>query len=122
MRSSTARCGRACGRTNVSAWSARSYTTSARSMWKGSTPSVGSASPAMVDAYRRCRDYLDAAISLIRPGVTTADVVQVWPKAEEFGFANEEAAFALQYGHGVGLSIWEKPIFSRLASFDYPEV
>jgi len=83
---------------------------------------VGSASPAMVDAYKRCRDYLDAAISLIRPGVTTADVVKVWPRAEEFGFANEEAAFALQYGHGVGLSIWEKPIFSRLVSFENPEV
>ncbi len=83
---------------------------------------VGSASPAMVDAYKRCRDYLDAALSLIRPGVTTGDVVKVWPKAEEFGFANEEAAFALQYGHGVGLSIWEKPIFSRIVSLDYPEV
>ena len=83
---------------------------------------VGSASHAMVDAYRRCRDYLDAGLALIRPGVTTADVVRVWPKAEEFGFANEEAAFALQYGHGVGLSIWEKPIFSRLVSLDHPEV
>ena len=86
------------------------------------TFAVGSASRAMVDAYTRCRDYLDEAISLIRPGVTTADVVKVWPKAQEFGFASEEAAFALQYGHGVGLSIWEKPIFSRLVSFDYPEV
>ncbi|MDR7523762.1 MAG: Xaa-Pro peptidase family protein [Armatimonadota bacterium] len=83
---------------------------------------IGSASPAQVDAYRRCRDYLDAAISLIKPGATTADVVKVWPRAQEFGFASEEAAFALQYGHGVGLSIWEKPIFSRLVSFDYPEV
>ncbi len=83
---------------------------------------VGSASQAQVDAYKRCREYLDTALSLIKPGVTTADVVKVWPKAAEFGFANEEAAFALQYGHGVGLSIWEKPIFSRLVSFDYPEV
>jgi hypothetical protein len=46
----------------------------------------------------------------------------VWPRAEEFGFPNEEAAFALQYGHGVGLSIWEKPVFSRLVSLDHPEV
>ncbi len=82
---------------------------------------IGSASRAQVDAYARCRDYLDEAISLIKPGVTTADVVKIWPKAQEFGFANEEAAFALQYGHGVGLSIWEKPIFSRLVSFEYPE-
>jgi methionine aminopeptidase len=28
----------------------------------------------------------------------------------------------LQYGHGVGLSIWEKPIFSRLVSLDHPEI
>jgi hypothetical protein len=45
-----------------------------------------------------------------------------WPTAQEFGFPNEEAAFALQYGHGVGLSIWEKPIFSRLVSLEHPEV
>jgi Xaa-Pro aminopeptidase len=86
------------------------------------TFAIGSASPAMVDAYKRCRDYMDAAISIVKPGITTGDVVKLWPKAEEFGFANEEAAFALQYGHGVGLSIWEKPIFSRLFSLDHPEV
>jgi Xaa-Pro aminopeptidase len=86
------------------------------------TFAVGSASRALVDAYVRCRDILDQAIAAIRPGVTTAEVVELFPRAEEFGFPDEEAAFALQYGHGVGLSIWEKPIFSRLVSFDYPEV
>jgi Xaa-Pro aminopeptidase len=85
------------------------------------TFAVGGASRALVDAYKRCRYYLDAAIALIRPGATTAEVAQVWPRAEEFGFADEEAAFALQFGHGVGLSIWEKPIFSRLVSLDHPE-
>ena len=83
---------------------------------------VGSASRAMVDAYTRCRDILDESIAMIRPGVTTADVASRWPRAEEFGFPDEEAAFALQYGHGVGLSIWEKPVFSRLVSLDHPEV
>jgi Xaa-Pro aminopeptidase len=83
---------------------------------------VGSASQAQVDAYKRCRDYLDHAISLIKPGVTTADVVSIWPEAPEFGFPDEEAAFALQYGHGVGLAIWEKPVFSRMVSFDHPEM
>jgi Xaa-Pro aminopeptidase len=86
------------------------------------TFAIGSASQAMVDAYKKCRDILDAGINAIKPGVTTADVVKLWPKAEEFGFPDEEAAFALQYGHGVGLSIWEKPIFSRLVSLDHPEV
>ena len=77
---------------------------------------------AMRDAYTRCRDYMDEAIALVKPGATTADIVSVWPAATEFGFPDEEAAFALQYGHGVGLSIWEKPIFSRLVSLDHPEV
>jgi Xaa-Pro aminopeptidase len=86
------------------------------------TFAVGSASRALIDAYKRCRDILDQAIAKIRPGVTTAEVASVWPRAEEFGFPNEEAAFALQFGHGVGLSIWEKPIISRLVSLDHPEV
>jgi Xaa-Pro aminopeptidase len=85
------------------------------------TFAVAGASKALVDAYKRCRYYLDAAIALIRPGATTGEVVSVWPKAQDFGFADEEAAFALQFGHGVGLSIWEKPIFSRLVSLDHPE-
>ena len=86
------------------------------------TFAVGSASSAQRDAYVRAREYMDRAIALVRPGATTADIVKVWPKAQEFGFPDEEAAFALQYGHGVGLSIWEKPIFSRLVSLDHPEV
>ena len=85
------------------------------------TFAVAARSRALVDAYKRCRYYLDAAIELIRPGVTTAEVASVWPKAQEFGFPDEEAAFALQFGHGVGLSIWEKPIFSRLVSLEHPE-
>jgi Xaa-Pro aminopeptidase len=81
---------------------------------------IGYASHAMQDAYKRCRDYLDAAIELVRPGRTTGEIASVWPKAEEFGFPNEEACFALQYGHGVGLAIWEKPVISRLVSLDHP--
>lgn len=85
------------------------------------TFAVGSASTHQRDAYTRAREYMDRAIALVKPGATTADIVSVWPTAQEFGFADEEAAFALQYGHGVGLSIWEKPIFSRLVSLDHPE-
>ena len=84
------------------------------------TFAVGSAPGALVDAYKRCRDYLDASIELIRPGRTTAEVASVWPKAKEFGFPDEEAAFALQMGHGIGLAIWEKPMISRLVSLDHP--
>src|SRR5213080_4259570 len=85
------------------------------------TFAVGSASRAQRDAYVRCREYMDQAIALVKPGATTADIVSLWPRAPDFGFADETAAFGLQYGHGVGLSIWEKPIFSRLVSLDHPE-
>ena len=80
---------------------------------------ISSASHALQDAYKRCRDYLDAAIELVRPGRTTAEIASVWPRAQEFGFPNEEAAFALQMGHGIGLAIWEKPIISRLVSLEH---
>ena len=85
------------------------------------TFAVGSASRAQRDAYVRCREYMDQAIALVKPGATTADIVALWPRAADFGFPDETAAFGLQYGHGVGLSIWEKPIFSRLVSLDHPE-
>src|SRR5215468_4785186 len=83
------------------------------------TFAISSASKALNDAYKRCRDYLDAAIELVRPGRTTAEIASVWPKAQEFGFPNEEAAFALQMGHGIGLAIWEKPMISRLVSLEH---
>ncbi len=79
---------------------------------------VGTATAAQRDAYRICREYLDASIDLVKPGRTTREIAEVWPQAEEFGFANEEEAFALQFGHGIGLSNWEKPVISRLVSLN----
>jgi Xaa-Pro aminopeptidase len=79
---------------------------------------VGTATPVQREAYRICREYLDAAIDLVKPGATTRQIAESWPRAEEFGFANEEEAFALQFGHGIGLSNWEKPVISRLVSLN----
>ncbi|MGH6921543.1 MAG: M24 family metallopeptidase, partial [Geminicoccaceae bacterium] len=84
------------------------------------TFNVGRATPAQHDAYRQCRDWLDRAIELIRPGVGTDVVAQVWPAAEEFGFPDERSAFGLQFGHGLGLALHERPIISRLVSLDRP--
>ena len=84
------------------------------------TFNVGRATPVQNDAYVKCRDWLDAAIALIKPGVSTDTVAAVWPKAEEFGFPNEMAAFGLQFGHGLGLALHERPIISRLVSMDNP--
>lgn len=84
------------------------------------TFNVGRATPAQHDAYKRCREWLDEAIALIKPGVSTDAVVKVWPKAEEFGFPDEMAAFGLQFGHGIGLALHERPIISRLVSLESP--
>ena len=81
------------------------------------TFNVGRATDAQRDAYKQCREWLDKAIELIKPGVSTDKVASVWPKAQDFGFPNELAAFGLQFGHGLGLALHERPIISprRLA-------
>ncbi len=81
---------------------------------------VGKATQAQRDAYKRAREWIDAAIEVIKPGVTTDKIAACWPKAQDFGFANEMEAFGLQFGHGLGLGLHERPIVSRLVSFDHP--
>ncbi|HEY6608168.1 MAG TPA: Xaa-Pro peptidase family protein [Candidatus Limnocylindria bacterium] len=81
---------------------------------------VGKASDAQRDAYKRAREWIDKSIELMRPGVTTDQVASVWPKAEEFGFDSEMECFGLQFGHGVGLFLHERPIISRLNSLTNP--
>ena len=84
------------------------------------TFNVGRATPVQHDAYKLCREWLDKAIELIKPGVSTDKVASVWPKAEDFGFPDEMSAFGLQFGHGLGLALHERPIISRLVSLDSP--
>ena len=81
---------------------------------------VGSATPSQREAYTRAREWMDASIGMIRPGVGTDEVAAVWPAAAEFGFENEMAAFGLQFGHGLGLGLHERPIISRLNSMKEP--
>jgi Xaa-Pro aminopeptidase len=84
------------------------------------TFSVGSATPSQRDAYTKAREWMDASIAMIKPGVGTDQVAAVWPAATEFGFENEMAAFGLQFGHGLGLGLHERPIISRLNSMREP--
>jgi Xaa-Pro dipeptidase len=81
---------------------------------------VGRATTAQRDAFKRSREWMDAAIDLVKPGIGTDQIAAVWPKAEEFGFEDEMDAFGLQFGHGVGVSLHERPIISRLNSFEDP--
>jgi Xaa-Pro dipeptidase len=84
------------------------------------TFNVGSTTPSQRDAYTQAREWMDAAIDLVRPGIGTDQIAAVWPAATEFGFENEMAAFGLQFGHGLGLGLHERPIISRLNSMVEP--
>ncbi len=84
------------------------------------TFNVGYATPAQLDAYKQCREWLDAAIEQVRPGVTTDKIAEVWPTAQELGIEDERAAFGLQFGHGIGVGLYEPPMISRLHSLDAP--
>jgi len=84
------------------------------------TFSVGWSTPAQRDAYTRARGWMDAAIDAVKPGVTTDQIAALWPKATDLGFADEMAAFGLQFGHGLGLGLHERPIISRLNSMREP--
>ncbi|MDH3288519.1 MAG: Xaa-Pro peptidase family protein [Betaproteobacteria bacterium] len=84
------------------------------------TFTVGSATPAQHDAYRKAREWMDSAIDLLKPGVSTERVAQAFPKAQEIGFESEMAAFGLNFCHGLGLGLHERPLVSRLNSFKDP--
>ena len=68
---------------------------------------------AQIEAYEQCSKWVSDAIDMIKPGVTVDEIAEIWPRAEEFGYKNEDEAFLLQFGHGIGLSLWERPIISR---------
>ena len=84
------------------------------------TFNVGGVSPPQLDAYKQCREWLDAAIALVRPGMTTDKIAEVWPTAQELGFPDEETCFGLQFGHGIGVGLYESPMISRVHSLDHP--
>ena len=81
---------------------------------------VGWATQSQRDAYKQAREWMDAALDAIKPGVGSDQVARVLPAAEEFGFENELAAFGLQFAHGLGLGLHERPIISRLNSMKDP--
>jgi Xaa-Pro dipeptidase len=84
------------------------------------TFAVGKATPAQRDAYTKAREWIDTALDLVKPGVTTDTIARAWPTAQQLGFKDEFECFGLQFGHGVGLNLHERPIISRLNSLENP--
>ena len=66
-----------------------------------------------IDAYEGASKWISDSIDMVKPGVTIDEIAQVWPDATDFGYRDEADAFLLQYGHGIGLSLWERPIISK---------
>jgi Xaa-Pro dipeptidase len=84
------------------------------------TFNVGRATPAQHDAYKIAREWLDNAMGRIKPGASTADICSAFPTCDAFGFPDEMSAFGLQFAHGLGLALHERPIISRVVSMDHP--
>jgi len=84
------------------------------------TFSVGRATSPQRTAYRKAREWMDKAIDLLKPGVSSDKIARAFPKAQEIGFASEMDAFGLNFCHGLGLGLHERPVISRLNSFKEP--
>jgi Xaa-Pro dipeptidase len=65
------------------------------------TFSVGRATQPQLDAYKRAREWMDRAIDLLKPGVSSQVVAASFPTAQEIG-------------------LHERPLISRLNSLDEP--
>ncbi len=84
------------------------------------TFNVGRATPAQRTAYKKAREWMDKVIELLKPGMTTDKIAAKLPKAQDAGFASEMDAFGLNFCHGLGLGLHERPLISRLNSFREP--
>jgi Xaa-Pro aminopeptidase len=84
------------------------------------TFSVGRATAPQRHAYRKAREWMDKVIDLLKPGMSTDRVAAKLPKAGDIGFNSEMEAFGLNFCHGLGLGLHERPLISRLNSFRDP--
>ena len=84
------------------------------------TFSVGRASSSQRTAYGKAREWMDKAIDLLKPGMSSDKIAAALPKAQDAGFNSEMDAFGLNFCHGLGLGLHERPLISRLNSFKDP--
>ena len=69
------------------------------------------------DLYKECYESLYSAIAQIKPGASTKDVAQKFPKYAD----DEHGSVSLQqFAHSIGLDLYEGMWISRAYSLDYP--
>ena len=69
------------------------------------------------DLYRECYDSMYAAIGAVRAGATTADVAKHFPPYDDDKYGSVSLQ---QFGHSIGLSLYEGMWISRAYSLKYP--
>jgi Xaa-Pro aminopeptidase len=84
------------------------------------TFNVGRATSAQRTAYKKAREWMDKAIDLLKPGMSSDKIARSLPEAKDIGFASEMDAFGLNFCHGLGLGLHERPLISRLNSLREP--
>ncbi|MCL6450957.1 MAG: Xaa-Pro peptidase family protein [Acetobacteraceae bacterium] len=80
---------------------------------------AGKPTPKEKDLYKECYESLYAAIGAIKPGATTADVAKHFPVYADDRFGSVSLQ---QFGHSIGLSLYEGMWISRAYSLKYPAV
>jgi Xaa-Pro aminopeptidase len=75
------------------------------------------------ELHQESYDSMYAAIDKIRPGVSTAEVAQVWRDMKLHWSDEEHGGLSLlQFGHGVGIHNHERPIITMGWSEKYPDM
>lgn len=88
------------------------------------TFSCGPASQEAKDDYKTAVDWLYSAIDIVKPGVTTKELAEKWPPGPEVWgdilTKFEDQTAGNNWGHGIGLQLYEYPIIWREASLNDP--
>jgi len=88
------------------------------------TFSCGKASQKAKDDYELSRDWLYRAIEIIKPGVTTRELAEKWPPGpqiwKDIYIKHEDQTAGSNWGHGIGLTLYEYPIIWRETSLYDP--
>lgn len=73
-----------------------------------------SATKEQKELYKACYDRMYAAINEVKPGATTKDIFSHFDSPDDF------SRVTLDYGHGMGLDVWEHPIVTPMSK-KWPE-
>jgi Xaa-Pro aminopeptidase len=84
------------------------------------TFTCGRATQRQKEIYEETRNLTYKAIEKVKAGVTTADIVSVWPGPEHWGWKTWRECTENAIGHGIGLDLHESPYITPLFSPHHP--